>query len=178
MLFWKEYHDSQVLSIWASLRTTVHMCLWLGLHTAYMHYSFIFLPEKWPSIYIELTISAFHSILQEYHGFSGAFHLGKSENDKIFYKVSSSSIWNCSFLKVSSWFTLPYHCFSTRYELLYPPIINALRFQPRRVSLLCWSHHWEGLAFFWNLSAAVGSCHLALGSVLKVWLKIPNNVSV
>lgn len=53
MLFWKEYHDFQVLSIWASLRTTVHMCLWLGLHTAYMHYNFIFLPDKWPSIYID-----------------------------------------------------------------------------------------------------------------------------
>lgn len=159
----------------------IRVCGWdLILHTCVI--ALFFLPKKWPSVYIELTISAFHSILQEYHGFPGAFHLGKSENDELFYKLPSSSIRNSSFLKVSSWFTRPCHCFPTRYELLDPSIITALCFQPRRVVLQCWSHHWGGLAFFWNLStavgSAVGSCHPALGSVLKVWLKILNNVSV
>lgn len=58
MLFWKECHNLQVLSIWASLRTTVHMCLWLRLHMAYIQCYFF--PSKivlnsYEMIYISIS---------------------------------------------------------------------------------------------------------------------------
>lgn len=64
MLFWKEYHEFQVPSIWASLRTIVHTCLWLELHIAYLQHSYIFLLGKLLSIFMKLSMSAFHNILQ------------------------------------------------------------------------------------------------------------------